>query len=234
MNNIFLDIETIPCQRADIKADLLAAVKAPATYKKPESIDAWLAENREAEAEAALLKTSFDGGLGQIVCLSWAMDEGDTRCLIVSDLSPESERALLEVWIQDMDELRKKRNYNAPRFIGHNVAGFDLPFVWKRCVVLGLRPPAWLPHHPKPWGGEVFDTMTEWAGLKDRISLDRLCKVLGLPGKDDMTGADVWPYVQAGRLDEVAEYCRQDVRRVREIYQRMTFSNESINLKEAA
>jgi hypothetical protein len=34
MNNIFLDIETIPCQRADIKADLLAAVKAPATYKK--------------------------------------------------------------------------------------------------------------------------------------------------------------------------------------------------------
>jgi hypothetical protein len=49
-----------------------------------------------------------------------------------------------------------------------------------------------------------------------------------------MTGADVWPYVQAGRLDEVAEYCRQDVRRVREIYQRMTFSNESINLKDAA
>jgi predicted PolB exonuclease-like 3'-5' exonuclease len=64
--------------------------------------------------------------------------------------------------------------------------------------------------------------------VKDRISLDRLCKVLGLPGKDDMTGADVWPYVQAGRLDEVAEYCRQDVRRVREIFQRMNFQRGDV------
>lgn len=221
--NIFLDIETIPCQRADIKADMLAAVKAPATYKRPESIEAWLNENREAEAEAALLKTSFDGGLGQVVCISWATDYGDTRCLQVMDLSAESEAATLSVWAEDIDKLRKTDGYKAPRFIGHNVAGFDLPFLWKRFVVLGLRPPMWLPHHPKPWGEQVYDTMTEWAGLKDKISLDRLCKVLGLPGKDGMTGADVWPAVQAGRLDEVAEYCRDDVRRVRDIYQRMTF-----------
>jgi len=91
-----------------------------------------------------------------------------------------------------------------------------------------MRPPLWLPHHPKPWGEQVFDTMTEWAGLKDKISLGRLCKVLGLKGKDGMTGADVWPTVQDGRLDEVAEYCREDVRRVREIYQRMTFPRGDI------
>jgi hypothetical protein len=43
-----------------------------------------------------------------------------------------------------------------------------------------------------------------------------------------MTGADVWPAVQAGRLDEVAEYCRQDVRRVREIFQRMNFQRGDV------
>ena len=226
--NIFIDIETIPCQRPDIKADMLAAVKAPATYKKAESIDAWLAENREAEAEASLLKTSFDGGLGQVVCVSWATQYGDIKCLSVSDLSADSEATMLEMWVDAIDALRRLNGYKPPRWIGHNVAGFDLPFLWKRFVVLGMRPPAWLPHHPKPWGEQVFDTMTEWAGVKDRISLDRLCKVLGLPGKDDMTGADVWPYVQAGRLHEVADYCRQDVRRVREIFQRMNFQRGDV------
>ena len=61
--------------------------------------------------------------------------------------------------------------------------------------------------------------------MKDRISMDRLCKILGIPGKGDgPTGADVWPMVQAGRIDEVGEYCRQDVSRTREIHKRLTFA----------
>jgi hypothetical protein len=224
--NIFLDIETIPCQRDDIKAEFLASVKAPATYKKPESIEAWLAENREAEAEAALLKTSFDGGLGQVVCLCWGTEALGTQSHVVADLSPAAERAMLIEWEDAINSVRKADHFKPPRFIGHNVAGFDLPFLWKRFVVLGLRPPLWLPHYPKPWGEQVFDTMTEWAGLKDRISLDRLCKVLGLKGKDGMTGADVWPAVQAGRLGEVAEYCVEDVNRVRAVYLRMTQASQ--------
>ena len=40
MTNIYFDIETIPTQRDDIKAVLLAAIKPPGTYKKAESIAA--------------------------------------------------------------------------------------------------------------------------------------------------------------------------------------------------
>jgi hypothetical protein len=44
----------------------------------------------------------------------------------------------------------------------------------------------------------------------------------GLPGKGGVDGSMVAGMVRAGRIDEVAAYCADDVRRVRAIYQRMT------------
>lgn len=58
--------------------------------------------------------------------------------------------------------------------------------------------------------------------------MDRLCRVLGIPGKGDgPSGADVWPMVQAGKLDEVTAYCRADVERTRSLYQRLTFAKST-------
>lgn len=223
--NLILDIETIPSQWPGIRDEYAAAVKPPATYSKPESIAKWLEENRASEAEAAWLKTSFDGGLGQIVCIAWALDHGDTRSLQATDLSAQAESALLEVFFDDMRKLHSTGG-TRPTLVGHNIASFDLPFLWKRCVVHGIKPPIWWPKDPKPWGDTVYDTMTQWSGVKDRISLDRLCRVLGVQGKQGgPTGADVWPMVQAGQMDEVAEYCRHDVQITRDCYRRMIFAD---------
>ena len=68
------------------------------------------------------------------------------------------------------------------------------------------------------------DTMHMWAGDRDRISLDKLCKVLGLTGKGITNGADVWPLAQAGRFEEIADYCRHDVEITREAWRRMVFA----------
>lgn len=70
--------------------------------------------------------------------------------------------------------------------------------------------------------------MTAWAGWGGRVALDRLCAALGLPEKgseigEDIDGAKVWDFVRAGRIEEVAAYCRADVERVRAIHQRLTF-----------
>jgi len=223
--NCFFDIETIPCQWPGIKAEFVAAVTAPAQYKKADSIAAWLDENREAEGEAAWLKTSFDGGMGQIVCVAWAGDHGDTRCLRVADLSAKSEAALLEIWFDDLKKLHIGSSGTRPCFIGHNVVGFDFPFVWKRAIVHGIRPPLWFPRNPKPWGETVIDTMTLWDSTQRAGgSMDKLCRVLGIPGKGDISGADVWPMVEAGDIDAVAEYCKADVQRTREMFKRMTFA----------
>lgn len=222
---VTLDIETVPTQLPWARIDLAAAVKPPATLKKPDSIAAWEASERSAAEQEAIERTSFDGGLGQIVVIGWAVDDGEPLSVQVDDLTPESERRMLERWVGAMRTAYAGTSGSRPTIVGHNCIAFDLPFLWKRAIVHGVRLPLWFPRDPKPWGDSVFDTMTQWSGVRERVSLDRLCKILGVPGKGTgPTGADVWPMVQRGEIEAVAEYCRDDVVRTRAVYRRMTFA----------
>ena len=47
MKTFYFDIESIPATDPQVRADILAAIKPPATFKKPESIAAWMRENAE-------------------------------------------------------------------------------------------------------------------------------------------------------------------------------------------
>lgn len=218
---ITLDIETIPGQAPGLREELAAAVKPPGTFKKAESIAAWFAENREAEAEQAWLATSLDGGLGQVCVIGYAVDDAPPVALAATDLSAASERDLLMRFFS-----------TAPitvggKWVGHNILGFDLRFLWHRAMVHGVQPPFPFPHPERKatYDGTVADTMTMWAGYNGRISLDRLCRILGLPGKGGMDGSKVWPMVRDGRMAEVAAYCAADVQRHRAVYRRMTFAS---------
>jgi len=223
MKPLYFDLETIPAQDPAVRAELAAAVQAPGQYKKPESIAEWLAANREAEAEAAWLKTSFDGGAGQIVCIGLADGDGEPHCYRVSDLSRASEQAVIEDFFCHLFDLGNRV------YVGHNIIGFDLPFLWKRCMVLGIQPPALFPRNPKPWSELVQDTMLLWdAQQRAGGSMDRICRLMGIPAKGDMTGADVWPAVQAGEFQRVADYCCDDVRRTRAMHRRMTFADQRV------
>lgn len=219
MKDIFFDIETIPSQLPGILDEFKAAVTAPAQYKKADSIAEWLRENRDAEAERQWLNTSFDGGLGQICVIGVALGDDDPVSFAVSDLSTAAERQVLSDFFGVVAMAGA-----GSRVIGHNVIGFDMRFVWQRAMVLGVKPPFHFPRDPKPWGDQAFDTMTAWSGVKDRISMDRLCRIFGIEGKGDMDGSKVWPMVQEGRIAEVAEYCRGDVLRTRAMFKRMTFA----------
>lgn len=76
----------------------------------------------------------------------------------------------------------------------------------------------------RPWEiDKVFDTMVVWAGHGNSISLDRLCRALGLPGKGYMDGSKVWAAVRDGRIADVIAYCPEGVRKVRDVHRRMTF-----------
>ena len=223
MKTVFFDIETIPSQLPGILDEFKAAVQAPGQYKKPESIAEWLKENRDSEAEAAWLKTSFDGGVGHVCVIGLAVDDGPARSYQVSASgygSREEETIVLQDFFSDLTDIGRGV------IVGHNIIGFDLPFIWKRCMVLGIRPPTVFPRSPKPWSELVQDTMLLWdPAQRAGGSMDRLCRLLGIPGKGDVSGADVWPLVLAGKLDEVAAYCRADVQRTRALFQRMTFQD---------
>lgn len=225
--NIYLDIETIPDQSPGARERIATKMKPPGTLKKAETIAQWERDDKPAAVEEAWLKTSFDGTYGQVISICWATDHGDTSGLVVPDLSAKSEAALLEVFWSDMRKLASGTSGTKPVIVGHNHVAFDLPFLWKRSVIRQQRPPLWWPKAPKPWSDAVFDTMTQWAGDRERISMDALCEALGIEGKGEgPTGADVWPMVQAGKLDAVAAYCRADVERTRAMHKRLTFSTQ--------
>lgn len=211
---VYFDIETIPDQAPDALDRARRQVKAPASLKKRESIDAWLAENSEEAAREILHKTGRDGATGHVCTIAWANNGGEIEVR-------HAESRIEEEWvIREFFEALEP--YHAETLVGHNIAGFDLPFLLKRAVILGIPlPPAHkMPRDPKPWGSEVFDTMTAWAGSRDRISLDRLCGALGFHGKDGFDGSMVAEAWAAGEHRKIVEYCRDDVDLVRRVHQR--------------
>lgn len=211
---VYFDVETIPTQSAEVIEHIRATIKPPATLKKPESIAAWIAENGAEAAAEATLKTSFDGGRGHVCTIAWAKNNGEIKVRHAANIAEE--RAVIEAFFNDLDP------YHSETIVGHNITGFDIPFLLKRAVVLWVKlPPAVsFPRDPKPWDKTVFDTMTAWSGAKDRISMDALCGIFGIQGKDGFDGSMVYPAWVAGEHDRIKEYCAADVSAVRQIHQR--------------
>lgn len=237
MDTLFLDIETIPAQRPDIAeymeesmrdelAEALASVKAPANYKDEAKIAEYIIDKRGSlKAEFAgkltekIVSTGLDGAFGQVFCIGWAWNDGVVTTATATDLTGAAEAELLRKFFADMPA-----GFGRTRVVGHNVASFDLRFIKQRAMVLGIKPPMSLPFDAKPWDEAIFDTMVQFAGVGKTISLDKLARAFGMPGKGGITGADVWPMVQAGKFSEVADYCRDDVELTRSVYGRMTFA----------
>lgn len=211
-HTLFLDIETIPTQSESVLADLRASITPPGNIKKPESIDKWMDENLEAATKEAAAKTSFNPALGHICTIGWAIDDDEPDAAHASTVAEEA------------DILRAFFSTLAPAhryvIVGHNIGAFDLRFILCRSVVLGVKIPRSLPRDPKPWDSTIFDTMTAWAGARDRISMDNLCAALGLPGKDGFDGSMVAEAWANGEHDKIATYCADDVRKTRDVWRK--------------
>lgn len=213
MHNVFIDIETIPNQSQEYRDKVRAGITAPGSYKKPESIAQWMAENAEAAVDDAIAKTSFDPAAGHICSIAWAVGDGEVKSETIRHIGNEA--AAIEAFFASLPTM------GLSRFIGHYITGFDLRFIMCRAIVLGVRVPALWPRDPKPWDQAVFDTMTAWAGARGTISLDRLCEALGIDNpKGEIDGSQVGQAWADGRFDEIAAYNRRDVVAVREVYRK--------------
>lgn len=212
-NFAYFDIETIPDQSESALDKCRAAVAPPGNIKKQESIDTWMAENAERAAREMLAKTSFDATAGHVCTIGWAFNNGDVHVEHAETVSDEREV---------MTAFFKALPKNDVVMVGHNITGFDIPFLLKRAVILGVELPSdyVMPRDPKPWSKSVFDTMTAWAGHREMISMNRLCGALGIVGKADFDGSMVAEAWAAGQHLTIAEYCDDDVRRTRRIHQK--------------
>lgn len=201
MKKLFFDIETIPCD------DKVKEIYIE--YRRKGMSD----EMAQEKLEDIYLESSFDGTFGRICCIGYIKEDG---VLMKGVLKGDEKEMLKEFWTIARD---------AQLFIGHNVYDFDLPFVYQRSIINGVKPRqdiSFARYRRSP----IFDTMREWIiwnmdKYKNR-SLDILAKVMGYPtSKDEMNGGLVWQYFKEGRIDEICKYCMKDVELTRKIYYRM-------------
>lgn len=194
---IFFDLETIPADESvvDLVREQFERRSRSATSTR-----------REVTFEDYLHGTSLDPNFGQILCIGYAVDDAPSTTIY-----GDSEADVLnEFW----DVAR-----SATTLVGHNAVSFDIPFLWKRSILNSIKPSLDLND-----AALVADTMLIWDMKMPRkhTSLDLLAKLLGIPtSKSEMSGAEVYDYYRAGKLEQIYQYCQRDVEVTRAVYRRL-------------
>ena len=94
INYLYLDIETIPSQSPEVHEEIAKSITPPGSMKKAETIEKWEKEQKPQAVKEAIAKTSFDGALGHVCCVSFAVNHHPTKYL--SMRSVETEKSMLE------------------------------------------------------------------------------------------------------------------------------------------
>lgn len=227
MIKLFIDIETISCQRQDLIDTLLLDIKPPGNLSKQETIEKWWAENYESECDKRLRKTALDGLYGEILSIAWAIDEGEPLCVLRK--KTETDASVLTAFYDTLATLTDEHGQRVVevQWIGHWITGFDLRFLWQRSVINGIKPSLHLPKDAKPWDREVFDTKVAWTGISSQYTgaggLSALSKVFGRDGKDDFCGDDVYDAWIEEAYETIKAYNIRDVEDTRFLYKRFNF-----------
>lgn len=244
---VYIDIETLPsADREPFIQDARDNFRAPSSLTKGQAgADLGLEGNElkfasaddvkaRWEKEMAAVKadevgdekwrkTALDGTHGRVLAIGYRVDRGETKVLYRES---EDEAGFLrdsfDHIVADCSEHHDQANKRQPLFIGHNVV-FDLKFLFRRAVILGVNPPFDLPFQGRH-DGAFYCTSKAWCEFKEYISLDNLCKALGIPGKDGFDGSMVYDAWAAGEHDKIREYCADDVNKVVAIHKRLIFS----------
>lgn len=209
--HVYLDIETLPADWTVDQAKAYAAANIPGNLKKEDTIKAWVEEH----AVKVHRRTSLDSLHARILCVGMALEDGEVETAYNEAGDDAGIRAILD-WMLP-------RLAGDVVYVGHNIAGFDIPF---------LMHTAWRLEHPiarvlprAPRSRVVVDTQEMWKATDYRADRTRLADIaafLGLEGKGEgLAGDKVYDAWLAGEHDRIRAYCAQDVALVRTIHGRI-------------
>jgi len=145
----------------------------------------------------------------EIVCLSYAVLDDTFNVMEVRSLglNRESERDVLSQFGKLMNEETLLVTWGGRRF--------DLPVILYRSMYYGIPCPWYFKRdfsHRYDLTGHIDlkDHMSLW-GSTEIMKLDHIAAAIGLPGKMDVTGADVASLWAKNRFKEIGAYCVSDV-----------------------
>lgn len=217
---LFFDIETARLNK-ELKID-------------SQEFDAWnYKHNKEDKLSNEELqqlyvdRAALEPEFAKIICISMGMIVNDE--LYIKSYAGKDEEKLLRDFNNDLE--RTQASVRKLKLSGWAVIGFDIPFVFKRCMVNGVTPSSMLETAgEKPWtmAEKVLDLKELWKGTSFApTSLICATVALGIPHpKDDISGKDVGRvfYSEGAKgLKRIAAYCEKDVLSSANVFCRLRF-----------
>lgn len=209
MAPIIFDIETGPEEESVLRA-MEPEFKAPGNYKDPAKIAEKIAEQRDSWLEKAALCATT----GRVLAIGLIDGQADETMLLVVGEDKTEADLIREFW-----------SIAAPKgkwrhLVGFNSNRFDIPFLVRRSMKLGVRVP-WGVMNGRFMNSKFIDLMEYWklGDFQASISLDRLAKHLGCGAKNG-SGAMFAELLEINR-EEALAYLENDIRMTRAVAERL-------------
>ncbi len=107
-----------------------------------------------------------------------------------------------------------------PRIVDYNGRTFDLPVMKYRAMKYCVSAPKlfkagdkWNNYQQRyslDWHCDLLDALSDF-GSSCRCKMNEVCSILGIPGKIGVDGSKVTKMYDAGKLQEIDDYCETDV-----------------------
>lgn len=216
---IFLDIETVP-EHPHFN-DLPLPIQS-LWSKKFERSNMTHDSAEDAYQDRAGIYAEF--GKVIVIGLGYFKESKGQLSFRMTAIKGKNEKELLEQFCLLLNEKFSHYKY---RFCAHNGKEFDYPYLCRRLIINKIEIPLHLDIRGKrPWDIKHLDTLELWkfGDYKHYTSLELLCNILGVPtSKTHLDGSKVATkyYIEDG-LQEITNYCLDDVLATARVYQRLT------------
>lgn len=184
MKYLFFDIETEANKHA---LEFMPEPNAPANYKDPEKIKAYIEDKKAEQSKTAALDPDY----GEIIAISYQYGVGgELATLLASELEGGEAELISRFW-------RAYADANG-RSCGYNIMGFDLPYLMRRSFSLRIMPSV-KPFLAKYRTDPTLDLMAVLYNWGQAKGLKWVCKRYGIQNDlPDLDGS------QVGEMDAVS------------------------------
>ncbi len=207
---------------------ILLAIAAEKGIEKPRKgvLDEFSSMRTSLESEAGeILKAQADRNkllsvtpeFCRIVAIGTARGDGPIKTAVVGQELPWSDGKARPITEMHLLESFWEVAAESGPCVGFNCIFFDLPVIFIRSALLGVRPSR--KFDLRPWGGEVIDLMTVRWPKGGQKPLKDLARILGITvPAEGVDGSHVGKLFAAGKLDEIAAYQSSDIDVTRQLF----------------
>ena len=197
---LIFDCESIPDGR------LLNVVKYPSETLTPEAAVARAQADAIEKGGSDFLPVTFQ--LPVAITMLRVGDDFALQAIHCLDAPHYRPRRIVEQFWAGLEHYR--RRWPGVKIVTFNGRGFDLPLLEMAAFRYGLAAPAVLGQRSDDWHLDLMAWLTNQGEIRLSGGLNLLAKLLGKPGKMEVTGNKVYRMWLEKKIDAINDYCLCD------------------------